>query len=90
MLKKKGYHINMYTINSYLMFEYAWCTGVVDSVATGNCRALDQHDINNTYLVKERERERERGMWCCGAKDNGYYSSLSPRFVLHSPSQPLQ
>lgn len=37
----------MYTINSILLYEYAWCVGVV-SVTTDKCHLMSEH--NNNYL----------------------------------------
>lgn len=37
--------INMYTIDSVVLYEYAWCLGV-DTVTTNNCQLLNDHIHN--------------------------------------------
>ena len=50
-LQSQNVSVNMYTINSLLMYDYAWCAGV-HSVTTDNCIMLDAHNHNYLYQVR--------------------------------------
>ena len=43
--------INMYTIDSVILYEYAWCLGV-DTVTTNNCQLLSSHVHNYLHEVR--------------------------------------
>ena len=49
-LQQQNISINMYTINSLVLFDYAWCTGV-NSVTTDNCLLMDKHEHNILHQV---------------------------------------
>ena len=45
--------LNMYFVDSPLMFSYAWCVGA-QTVTTGNCRLLSSLTTNPLYDVSRR------------------------------------